>query len=164
MEESRVNRLRMLQETTNRPVECPRCKGTWFREEMFQQYNAGIYSSTPGGDLQPISVTPQTIRVCLCGEPISPNLGGTRGGRTGNTELSSFLESLEKAQGLRSGLVEGINHLVEVSASKDGVQSLADEFDQVKQKVEALIANQSPAAPATPAAPDGEPKKGKGKG
>ena len=41
---------------------------------------------------------PQTILVCLCGTPVAPRLGGVRGGRTPNLELSQFVESLDQAQ------------------------------------------------------------------
>ena len=33
-----------------------------------------MYSATPGGDLHPISLTPQQVRVCLCGHPYKPEI------------------------------------------------------------------------------------------
>jgi nucleoid DNA-binding protein len=39
-----------------------------------------------------------TVRVCLCGTPLDPEIGGLRGGRTPNCELNRFRESLATAK------------------------------------------------------------------
>src|ERR1039458_9291458 len=60
------------------PSKCEYCGSTWFAELTFNQYSADAYSAAPGGDIQPISLMPMPIRVCLCGMPMAPNLGGDR--------------------------------------------------------------------------------------
>ena len=39
-----------------------------------------MYSASPGGDMNPISTTNHQIRVCICGQPFKPNIGGVRSG------------------------------------------------------------------------------------
>lgn len=94
---SASERIARAQNAINQPVSCPECGSTWFYEVTFQQYSKSTYSSSPGGDLKTISVMPQQLRMCACGSPITPNIGGTRGGRTPNGELASFFDSLQGA-------------------------------------------------------------------
>jgi nucleoid DNA-binding protein len=39
-----------------------------------------------------------TLLVCLCGAPLTPSIGGVRGGRTPNVELVKLLDSLQNGQ------------------------------------------------------------------
>lgn len=91
-------RFQQLQNQLNQPAKCPRCGSVWFAETTFRQYSQGLYSSGIGGDLSPISVMQQTIRVCLCGCAYAPNLSGIRGGRQASQEQNSFLQSMEAAK------------------------------------------------------------------
>ena len=77
---------------------CDNCGSSWFCEVEFNQYRSGTYSSAPGGDLDVINPMPMRIRVCACGKPYRPNVGGAfHGGRTPNEQMGSFAGSLEKA-------------------------------------------------------------------
>ena len=83
------------------PVVCPECKSNWFTEQTFNQYSDLAYGGGAGGDLRVINVTPQTIRVCLCGHPYTPKLSGIRG-RVATGELDDFKKSLHAAHTLRN--------------------------------------------------------------
>jgi hypothetical protein len=48
--------------------------------------------------MQVISSLVHRIRVCICGHPVPPNIGGVRPGRTAAGEVSSFLESFNAAK------------------------------------------------------------------
>jgi hypothetical protein len=63
-----------VQNAMNAPVVCPHCGSRWFREATFNQYSQGLYSSVPGGELATVSNMPQTLRICLCGQPLNPNV------------------------------------------------------------------------------------------
>ena len=77
---------------------CSACGGTWFRQADFFQF---LREETLGGSwptwpdlVGQASAMSMGIAVCLCGTPQLPNLGGLRGGRTPNAEISMLLESL----------------------------------------------------------------------
>jgi hypothetical protein len=67
---------------------------------IFNQYSDLAYGGGAGADLRVINVTPQTIRVCLCGHPYTPNLSGVRG-RMATGEMETFKTSMKGAQALR---------------------------------------------------------------
>ena len=103
--QSPKQRLAEREERMNKPSECPSCGSTWFREETFNQYRAETYSARAGGDLEVISEMPQTLRVCLCGRPLSPNIGGAlHGGATPSENMTSFRQSLKSALDYLNGL------------------------------------------------------------
>jgi hypothetical protein len=98
VQQSPKDRLKAMSDRVNDPSKCEYCGSTWFAELTFNQYSADAYSAAPGGDIQPISLMPMPIRVCLCGMPMAPNLGGASlGGRTPNENVSSFNGSLRVA-------------------------------------------------------------------
>lgn len=102
--QSPKDRAAQREETINKPSKCPSCGSTWFREETFNQYRAETYSS-PGGELEVISEMPQTLRVCLCGAPLPPNVGGAlHGGITPSANMDSFGKSLKAALAYLGGL------------------------------------------------------------
>ena len=85
-----------MQNQVNQPVTCGVCGSDWFYEVTLQQY-ANMYSASPGGDMTPISTTAHQIRVCICGQPFKPNIGGVRSGRTGNLSVTAVMEAIETA-------------------------------------------------------------------
>ena len=98
VQQSPKDRIASMTQRINEPSKCEHCGSTWFCELTFNQYSADAYSAAPGGDIQPISLMPMPIRVCLCGMPLAPNLGGASlGGRTPNENVSSFNGSLRVA-------------------------------------------------------------------
>lgn len=98
VQQSPKDRIADMTQRVNKPSECQYCGSTWFSEMIFNQYSADAYSAAPGGDIQPISLMPMPIRVCLCGMPMAPNLGGASlGGRTPNESVFSFNGSLRIA-------------------------------------------------------------------
>jgi len=124
----------------NDPCTCPSCGSTWFREETFNQYRKETYSSRAGGDLEVISEMPQTLRVCLCGRPLSPNIGGAgHGGATPSEQMTSFKQSLKfalnKLDGSTTDPVQMVRSLV-AEALKQG--DFAAEFDKMGTRVEEL--------------------------
>jgi hypothetical protein len=104
----------------------------------------GHYSSAPGGDLHQIGDMPQTILVCICGEPKSPNIGGVRGGRTATAEIGSFLESLQKAQEARARVKDDIQTIVESAAATNSADlvlktEFRDEIAKLREQVETTV-------------------------
>ena len=98
VQQSPKDRIADMNQRVNEPSKCEYCGSTWFTEMTFNQYSADAYSAAPGGDIQPISLMPMPIRVCLCGMPMAPNLGGASlGGRTPNESVASFGGSLRVA-------------------------------------------------------------------
>src|SRR3954454_1645852 len=72
---------------------CEACGGEFFRETTVHQWlqpTAKALVRNPSGQLGRMSLT---ILVCLCGAPQPWKLGGLRGGRTPNGEISRFLDS-----------------------------------------------------------------------
>jgi hypothetical protein len=103
--QSPKDRAAQREETINKPSKCPSCGSTWFRDETFNQYRAETYSSRAGGELEVISEMPQTLRVCLCGAPLPPNVGGAlHGGITPSANMDSFGKSLKAALAYLGGL------------------------------------------------------------
>lgn len=95
----RVSKIMNAMET---PHVCDQCGSTHFFQADFRQYAVGHYASSPGGDLHPLGGMPQSILICICGWPKSPNIGGIRGGRTATGEIAEFIASLKKAQAFLS--------------------------------------------------------------
>lgn len=135
-------RIARAQNALNQPVVCPDCGSTWFFEVIFQQYSKAVYSSSPGGDLKTISVMPQQIRMCGCGRPITPNLGGTRGGRTPNAEMSSFFEGLQAALNYRNQVASGtkaVNAVTGQMASQNDLKDMTAQIAALKAELEARL-------------------------
>jgi hypothetical protein len=90
-----------------------------------------VHSASARGDLHPISVTTQQIRVCMCGQPVKPNIGGVRGGRVGNMDQNAFMESLDAALKSRSAIPEMIAALVTENVTRS-------EFEASEARLSAL--------------------------
>jgi hypothetical protein len=74
----------------NQPIQCDTCGSIWFTDLEYKQFSGSRYSTTPGGDLQVVSVLSPKLRICICGHPYAPNLGGIRPGRTAAAEVTNF--------------------------------------------------------------------------
>lgn len=158
-QQSGINRL---QSAANKLVQCELCGGTYMFEIVLQQYRPG-YSASAGGDLQPISDAPQSLRMCLCGNVIAPNIGGVRGGRTPNAMLDSLLADLKAAKEKRAESAQQVSNLAtavseQMAEMQEGVNkleaALVDLGNQMlNQKVEtvqeALAALKETMAPVT---------------
>jgi hypothetical protein len=70
---------------------CPACGGDWFREIDFaafipEERLRGFWPTWPNLVGQIVESSVRRL-VCLCGRPMSPDIGGLRGGRTPNFGL-----------------------------------------------------------------------------
>ena len=62
--------------------------------------------------MHPVSTTSHQIRICPCGQPYKPNIGGVRSGRTGNLSVSGVLTAIESAitsRGQVPGLIQKLS-------------------------------------------------------
>lgn len=163
-----------LAQRADRPVACPKCGSTWFREGEFRQYSAMLFGSGAGADLRVIGNTMQTIRVCLCGFPITPNVSGVRG-KTATAEGKDFMASLKGAQDIlqTDNSTANIESIVEQLATRKEVTSevsvvklemgkvnsamnelkagLRTAFDAVNVKLNKLAGKEAPAEKTTEA-------------
>lgn len=162
-----------LQSRAERPVQCPKCGSTWFREGEFRQYSAMLFGSGAGADLRVIGNTMQTIRICLCGFPITPNISGVRG-KTATAEGKDFAVSLKGAQDALMANAGGGNadleaildqvptkkeFQAEVDAVKLDVGGLRSHLNQIQQGLKTTLQSITTriaelAHPAEPAAPE----------
>lgn len=148
-----------VQQRLNEKAQCSACGSTWFSEETFNQYAAGTYGSSPGSDLQALSQMPMIIKVCLCGMPQRPNLGGAvHGGRTPNENLASFDGSLGAAIHFRTVLAgEELRRVAEgVVSQAVGSMASASELKSLRALIEAVGSSVAPPAAEAPAAPEPE--------
>jgi hypothetical protein len=156
------DRAQDAQQRLNEKAQCAVCGSTWFSEETYNQYQANTYGSSPGSDLQALSPMPMIIKVCLCGMPQRPNLGGAvHGGRTPNENLASFDGSLDAAVGFRTYKTDEKMTLVarNLISQALGAMASADEIRTITSKLlqlEGQIAGQ-PASEAPASEPEAEP-------
>ena len=79
---------------------CPACGGDWFRQadpyEFLREETLGYFWPTWPDLVGQLSTGVMTLLVCLCGSPLTPRIGGVRGGDTFNQELTALLDSLRK--------------------------------------------------------------------
>src|ERR1035438_965534 len=79
---------------------CPACGGDWFRQvnsyEFQREETLGYFQETWPLLVGRLSKGVMTLLVCLCGSPLTPRIGGVRGGDTFNRELTALLDSLRK--------------------------------------------------------------------
>lgn len=150
------DKMRNLQSTMYKEVKCPSCGSVWFREAQFNRYAAGRYGAAPGADMQVISAVTQTIRVCLCGYPIHPNLSGEYEvrGRTFSNDLSSFMNSLklasEKLESRKPEIVQsGVAEILgpEIEGVKQKIQELQNRLEELS-KVSGKKVSDKPEKPA----------------
>lgn len=145
-----------MQNSMNTPVSCQACGGDWFYIVSLNKY-ANMYSATPGGDLHAISQD-QVIRICLCGAPYEPNIGGVRGGRTPNATLNEFLMTLAKAKEHRSTLAAAIQGVAAAATPIDQTLALVARVEALEAAITALRQTQAPAADSSQSDATEEPK------
>jgi hypothetical protein len=132
--------LNRIQALANKVVVCEVCSNTVLFEINLRQYRPG-YSASAGGDVQPLDDCTQVVLMCPCGNVITPNIGGVRGGRTPNVILTTLLEGLRKAKAARAELAGAVEQLATTILASN------TEFEELKA---GLVA---PAAPEI----EGEP-------
>ena len=105
--------------------------------ERFLWGSAYMYSSTPGGDLHPIGQTNHQIRICPCGQPFLPNIGGVRAGRVGNESTTAVMAAIKNAIQLRAQMPEAVQSLAQDMVSKEElmtvINSLAERIDALER-------------------------------
>lgn len=141
---SAMERMQMIQKQANAPIVCEKCGSVWFTDTGFHQFSGSRYSSTPGGDLQVVSALQQRIRVCLCGHPYAPNLGGVRPGRTAASEVTSFMQSFQLAK----AYLNSIGKLDDTQMATDFVTR--DEYQKLVVELEAVKKQAAGAIPGEP--------------
>src|ERR1017187_4104694 len=79
---------------------CLACGGEWFRQgnsyEFQREETLSYFQETWPLLVGRLSKGIMTLLVCLCGSPLTPKIGGVRGGHTFNSELTALLASLRK--------------------------------------------------------------------
>lgn len=133
---SAAERLAYVQSQANTAIVCEKCGSSWFTDVSYQQFSGSRYATTPGGDIQVISAMTPRIRVCLCGYPVVPKLGGVRPGRTAAGEVASFQESLKFAK----DYIESSNQPAEPFSTDSLIADFTsrDEYHQIQAKLEEL--------------------------
>jgi len=131
------NGIAQRQRELEQAVICPECGSTWFTEMTYNQYSDMAYGAGAGADLRVISIMPQTIRVCLCGHPFTPNVSGIRG-RVASSEMDAFKVSLAKAHSARKTRNQAPESISMDDVSKN-FASLSD-AEALKQQLEGIQA------------------------
>jgi hypothetical protein len=140
--------LQRMQAQVNLPVACSVCGSDWFYEVTLQQYG-NMYSASPGGDMNPISTTNRQIRVCICGQPFKPNIGGVRSGRTGNLSVTGVMDSIEKAINTRAQIPGLLTKMAEDVVSRGELMSvISDLMKRIDASETAPAAEMKPASAA----------------
>jgi len=127
---------------TEQTVVCEKCGSEWFAELTFNRYLQTVYSNAPGGDLMIVGTMPQTIRVCLCGNPIRPNLSGVRGGRQSSGEIQSFMQSLARAKEAvisRGEVDDKLRAILSEMAMESHVEARVNEIEKRINRLEEAI-------------------------
>ena len=129
-----------------RPIICPECRSSWFSEVAYNQYSDIAMGSGTGGDIRQINMMPQTLRVCVCGHPYSPNLTGIRG-RAATESLASFQESLKGAQAVRKVILAAgkatplsLEYLAKSFVGVGELKDLRGDVDELLVRSSSLIA------------------------
>ena len=131
----------MQNSITDLPVRvCPACQGIWFREATLNAFGRGPYGAAP----EPVSRMPMTVLICLCGTPFRPPIGGLRGGRTPNLELSQFLQNLNRAEGYQKSCHDLSRHAQQAAqhfATREGLQQVWIRAANVEQQIGRVLAS-----------------------
>ena len=117
---------------------CAECGGTWFRVIDVSLYASDEPRMTAvnwRGESEQISRMPMRVLVCLCGAPLPPRLGGMRGGRTPNAELSSLFHSLSAAERRRPREEEWLTYASETFLQAQELAGLRAAVRALEQRV-----------------------------
>jgi nucleoid DNA-binding protein len=117
---------------TTPDLQCPECGGSYFTEVICQQYQQGMYSSSIGGQLRPLTdEDPIRTLVCLCGCALT-----LQSLAISNPLRDSFHASFEKARAYRC--VEALEQrLQSATAELVDVAELAP-YDEQVRRIETL--------------------------
>jgi len=136
---------RIQQAQLDQEAKCPNCGSSWFGEVTFHKYSSIAY---PTCELDAQEYMPQSIRVCLCGWPCKPALQ-IRAGRTPNTEIRSFLNSIDLAIAAKTSdkrklaeideklrlIVEQVATRCEIHLILARIAGLQDEIDKLNARL-----------------------------
>jgi nucleoid DNA-binding protein len=114
---------------------CPACGGNWFREADYYRFlrEESLRGRPTWPDLVgQISLSPMPLLVCLCGAPLSPSIGGVRGGLTPNLELAQLLVGLENCLAWLKVRHDGDSLLAAVEAHLAKAESIQVLTGQIK--------------------------------
>lgn len=116
---------------------CTECGGLEFNLAEFRRFRADTYSSTIGGELQPIS-EPIHVGVCMCGAPFEPRTARPASKRS--TRYRDFADSLAKAIEARSQrrLEERVFELCAALANQSAVQELHGRLEALDELLKAI--------------------------
>jgi BMFP domain-containing protein YqiC len=78
--------------------------------------------------MHPISTTNHQLRVCVCGQPFKPNIGGVRSGRSGNLSTTGVMEAIEKAIKGRAQVPELITEMAGDVVSREEFTKVVEEL------------------------------------
>jgi hypothetical protein len=129
--------------TPNRPqnncIACPACGSTYLREEEFQQYLDGPYSSVPGGELRSMGCIVR-VRICLCGHvELASGLGSVP-----PIERATLTKSFEnahryRAEGQASWIYSG---LADIFVRRSEFEALTAQTGHLSTAIEGAIKDQ----------------------
>ncbi len=99
---------------------CLACGGSWFREADFYEFSAEESS-------EPITGGAKSLRVCLCGTPLAPDIGA----ETGSQELKRFMASFHNGRKWLQHGIEGDADRI----SQNDFESLVHQFRNLERIV-----------------------------
>ena len=144
-QQSPRERMQAAQTAIDENTKCARCGSSWFLEGHFNQYRANVYGANPGADLSLSSTMSFPIRICLCGMPVAPNLGGAiPSGRTIKENTQSFSVSVAAAMQQFVAPVRGLTSIDMAVQDKriDGferrLKTFRRDFDDLEARTKAL--------------------------
>src|SRR5436305_6238598 len=121
---------------------CPACGGDWFRQADYYQFRReetlGSSWETWPDLVEQLSIGPMGLLICLCGSPLRSSIGGVRGGRTPNSEVSQFMNDCQRAKQLLREAHKGDSLLRAAArqlATLETWQALADRLRSVEREL-----------------------------
>jgi hypothetical protein len=127
-------------------LRCEKCRSTHFVDAHSKLYRPR-YSTTPGGDISPISEDPIRTRVCLCGHPIPP--GPLRRDAPNSGNDASFQKSFEAARQYCEPTSPELIFRAFIYADKQQEAELAGRIT----KLETILKEPPPSSPRQPSKP-----------
>jgi hypothetical protein len=117
-------------------VVCEVCGSAYFQAAEFRQYRGGLYSSSVGGALSAVTNLPQTIGVCICGEPM-PDLSIRRTGE----DARGFALSVKAAKAYRAKQEPEalLQELQESLASKKDLATAKEQLAKIERALKVIM-------------------------
>jgi hypothetical protein len=112
-------------------LKCQHCGSTWFREAPLEQFET-LESDKPKSRMR------LSVLICLCGAPVPPKLGGVRGGRTANLEISAFMNNFDSTVAKMPAREDAESLLAEIQSGlvhKDQLLQVVAELKAVERRI-----------------------------